>query len=362
MSETQKDLQRREVIFRVLDDLQSKGERINADKVARLAQMGKQTVLPYYKEWRFLDEADRDGDTELPADLVRVLKRGLVQWKHELAEEQRIFEESANREIDDLQEMVRQLSEERINLKQQLNDTQEHLSQKDEALKSLQDRLTEQEKQCLIIQEQLSAENNKTESLQEQLTSIRHEHTEALKTQERQFDTKHDAQINHWMKVVDDERRLRGDIEQQLKQVTEQQFQLEKERNDIQYRLESKSRAHLEACEERKKLRQQNNELANYRHLIESVIQQVGSSQEQLLSDVSHLHQTSLQADKLAEEVERYREERNKQQQTIETLEHGNIRVHELEKELEKERGFTEALKLSLDQTQKLLESLPKQS
>ena len=124
MSETNKDLQRRELVFRVLDDLKQSGERINADKVARLAQMGKQTVLPYYNEWRFLDDSEKEVDTDLPADLVRVLKRGLVQWKHEATEEQRILQEEANQEIDNLQEMNRQLSEERLNFKEQ----NEHLT------------------------------------------------------------------------------------------------------------------------------------------------------------------------------------------------------------------------------------------
>ena len=361
MAETDKDLQRREVIFRVLDDLQGKGERINADKVARLAQMGKQTVLPYYNEWRFLDDAEKDIDTELPADLVRVLKRGLVQWKHDLGEQQRDFEETANKEIDELQEMVRQLSEERLNLKEKLNQAEFQLESVNEQVEALGSALTEQEKSNLVIGEQLKAESEKIQSLQEQLESVRQEHAESLKAQERQLDTKYDSQINHWMKVVDDERRLRTDIEQQLKREKEQQYQVEKEKNDMQYRLESKSRAHLEACEERNQLRHQNNELTGYRHLLESVMQQTGSTRENLLSDISHLQDSSQQAQNLAKSVEQAQGQLAQQQKKTKSLEHDCARLHELEKELEKERGFSEALKMSLNQTQQLLKSLPEQ-
>ena len=37
--------QRKQHVFAILDQLKEQGERINADKVAKLAKMGKQTIL-----------------------------------------------------------------------------------------------------------------------------------------------------------------------------------------------------------------------------------------------------------------------------------------------------------------------------
>ncbi|UYM15849.1 DNA-binding protein [Endozoicomonas euniceicola] len=350
MSETNKDLQRRELVFRVLDDLKQSGERINADKVARLAQMGKQTVLPYYNEWRFLDDSEKEVDTELPADLVRVLKRGLVQWKHEATEEQRSLQEEANQEIDNLQEMNRQLSEERLNFKEQSERLAEEQQKLQETIAQLQAENTTLEKQQVALQEKLNNEIQKAESLTEQIEQTKKDHANALKAQERQLDTKHDAQMNHWMKVVDDERRLRADIELQLKQEKESQFKLEKERNEIQYRLESKSRAHLEACEERNHLRQHNNELAAYKHLLESVQQLINSNEEELISDITQLKDISASSERLDSQLSSASLQVQQLQEKLEQSEQLAIRMHQLEKELEKERGFSEALKLTLSQ------------
>lgn len=350
MAETDKELQRRELVFRVLDDLKAKGERINADKVARLAQMGKQTVLPHYNEWRFLDDAEKDSDAELPTDLVRVLKRGLVQWKHEVTEEQRDFQEQANKEIDELQEMNRSLTEERLALKEQLEQLSADHERLQEKMESLQSRNIDCEKKLAASQERAQSEAQKVSELQEQITTIRQEHTEALKAQERQLDTKHDAQMNHWMKVVDDERRLRADIEQQLKQEKDNQYKLEKERNEIQYRLESKSRAHLEACEERNQLRQQNNELSSCRHLLESVQQLTNTSEDSILTEITALKETSMTSHRMEEELSSASEKIQQLQIKLEQSEKTASHLHELEKELEKERGFSEALKLSLRQ------------
>ena len=85
------------------------------------------------------------------------------------------------------------------------------------------------EKQQIALTEKLNNEAHKSEALAEQIEQAKKDHAEALKAQERQLDNKHDAQMNHWMKVVDDERRLRADIELQLKQEKENQYKLEKE-------------------------------------------------------------------------------------------------------------------------------------
>ena len=350
MVESEKELERREKVFRVLDDLQSKGERINADKVARLAQMGKQTILPHYNEWRFLDEADRDSDDELPADLVRVLKRGLIQWKHEIAAEQRAFQEQANQEIDELQAMNRQLSDERLSIKEHNEQLETEkstlLKQHEEASSTIIDL----EQQLIATKEKLNAETEKSATLSRQMEEIKQEHINALQSQERQLDTKHDAQINHWMKVVDDERRLRADTERQLKQEKDNLFKLEKERNDLSLRLESKSHAHLEACEERNQLKTQNQALAHTEQLVNSVLQLTGSNESELLSVITQLKEQAQQLGHLNTQLSNAQSQIKQLNNKLNASEASIANIHRLEMALEKERGFSEALKLSLTQ------------
>ena len=109
MNDSNQNEQRKKLVFGVLEELQEKGERINADKVARMAKMGKQTILPYYNEWRFTSELEKDLQEEVPEELIRALKRGIAQWKHDLSSSTRENEEAANTEIDQLKQSVQQL-------------------------------------------------------------------------------------------------------------------------------------------------------------------------------------------------------------------------------------------------------------
>ena len=337
MNEADKEIQRREVVFRVLDDLKSKGERINADKLARLAKMGKQTVLPHYNEWRFLDDAEKDVDEELPVDLVRVLKRGLIQWKHQSTQEQRLFEDKANEEIDELQQIVSQLTEERVALNHQIDQLQSDAHAMADELKSVKHSSDQKERSLISATEQLKAETKKTESLENTLKELKSDHNSALTALEKKLDNQYQGQINHWIKMVDNERRLRSDIESQLQQQRDSSLSVEKERNDIQYRLEAKSRAHLDACEERNQFKES---VKGSKPIVESMGELsllLNQPVETLLSRVRSLLQTEQEA---AIQKQRLTESLEKQKSLTRHVEtHKNI-----EFELVKLKGYCEAL------------------
>ncbi|MGI9276564.1 MAG: hypothetical protein ACR2PT_17190 [Endozoicomonas sp.] len=355
--DTDKDLQRRELVFRVLDDLKSRGERINADKVARLAKMGKQTVLPHYNEWRFLDDAEREVDEDLPADLVRVLKRGLVQWKHQIAESQRSFEEQANNEIDELQMTVQQLTEERIQLAKELSEQKEHNSQLQQQLDESLQTSAEQEKQLVAVTTELKSETNKTDNLLTQLEIIKKDHKDALLAQEKQLDTQHHSQISHWMKVVDDERRLRADLEQQLKTTKESQLNTEKERNNIENRLESKSKAHLEACEERNVFRKQLKEQEPVWKVAHELELLTKLPAENLVSEFHRLTDARQEVTLLSGQLDQATVRGNDLQKQLAEAKEKLGAMSDIAMELEKQKGYSQALEVSLKQVNTLMKS-----
>ncbi|MGI9279835.1 MAG: DNA-binding protein [Endozoicomonas sp.] len=349
-TENQKDIQRRELVFRVLDDLQARGERINADKLARIAKMGKQTVLPYYNEWRFLDDAEKEVDEELPADLVRVLKRSLIQWKHDATTSQRDFEDQANQEIDELQQAVQQLTEERIALKQQM----EQLVSESESLKENNETLSQQqldsEKIAIQLKEQLNAEVEKNKKQEETLAASKEEHTQALTSLETKLDNQYQGQINHWIKTVDSERRLRADIESKLQKQKESELAVEKAHNEIQYRLEAKSKAHLEACEDRnnykaaaKEAEPQVQIIKELALLLNQPTQAISSTVRQLL-DTEHRARHDQDAVKESKKVQTALELKNRELQ--EELDSSKA----LEREVERLKGYNDALKLTIEQ------------
>ena len=355
--DTDRDLQRRELVFRVLDDLQGRGERINADKVARLAKMGKQTVLPHYNEWRFLDDAEKEVDEELPADLVRVLKRGLVQWKHQVAESQRSFEEQANNEIDELQLTVQQLTEERMQLSRELAEAKENNSVIQQKLDESLATEAEQEKQLVGITSELKSESGKVSDLQAQLEVSKKEHKDALLAQEKQLDAQHHAQISHWMKVVDDERRLRADLEHQLKASQESQLSLEKDRNNIENRLESKSKAHLEACDERNELKKQLKELEQVKKVVQELELLTKTPVDSL---VSHFHSLSEAKQESAFTSRQLEQETARNSDLEKQLAEAQEKLRSmtgLAMELEKQKGYSQALEISLNQVNALMKS-----
>ncbi|WP_062270903.1 DNA-binding protein [Endozoicomonas arenosclerae] len=349
-AENQKEIQRRELVFRVLDDLKAKGERINADKLARLAKMGKQTVLPYYNEWRFLDDAEKEVDDELPADLVRVLKRSLLQWKHDATASQRDFEDQANQEIDELQQIVHRLSEEQLSLKQQLEAVETENQQLKEANEKQLQYQVDADKEIVQLKEQFNAASQSNIKLEETLAASKEEHSHALSSLETKLDNQYQGQINHWIKTVDSERRLRTDIESKLQKQKDAELAAEKERNEVQYRLEAKSKAHLEACEDRNRYKAEAKESEPHSQAIKELALLLNQPIDSITEAVRHL----LSIEQKAKHGENLLAEAVKNQKALEDI-NKSLQIQldsskELEREVERLKGYNDALKLTIEQ------------
>lgn len=343
MKEANQDLERRELVFRVLDELKGSGERINADKVARLAKMGKQTVLPYYKEWRFLDDVDRQQQEDLPDELVRLLKRGIAKWKHSLAKETQAIEETANAEIDELKQTVQLLGNTQTEYENQITSQTRAIELAEEATKSLQDDRIEKDKVLATLKAELIAEQNKSTHLQDQLSQQKQEFTENTKALEVRLDQRHQEQLDHWIKVVDDERRQKSELEKNQNLLKEAQLTKDKECNELSHRLDSKARAFLEACEERNSLRKDQKKLQHVEQLVSQSTLLLDCPEEQLTATIratlNRQHQAELAEEKLILAERQMGELQTKLQQQEVQLSQFN----ELSGELKKARGYIEA-------------------
>ncbi|MRI34143.1 hypothetical protein EOPP23_14210 [Endozoicomonas sp. OPT23] len=356
MNTSDKEIQRRELVFRVLDDMKANGERINADKVARLAKMGKQTVLPHYNEWRFLDDAEKEVDEELPADLVRVLKRALLEWRHTATESQRQFEEDANQEIDQLQATLDQMTTDQIQLKQSLEELKNEREQFIKEKTALQQQTEELRRKLAVEESSHQSQQTANEQLQEQLKTLKSEQTHALTAQEKKLDNQYQGQINHWIKMVDNERRLRSDLEAQLKEEKSSALAMEKERNDLHIRLENKSKAYLDACEERNQFKQQLKPLAQLNTYVTELSLLLNQPAEKVTLTVRELIRQEQDKDKELAFVPALKEKSRQLEKDLENYRGKADSMVKLEIELEKQKGYREALEMALEKASRPME------
>lgn len=352
MSEDQQDLQRRERVFRILDDLKEKGERINADKVARIGRMGKQTVLPYYNEWRFLGDLDQQQQIELPDDLVRVLKRGIASWKHELSAQSRDFEEHANQEIDQLKQTLQQLMEKNEALENQLKTAQDDCQQCQSSISKLSAEAQEKDQQVAALKAELSVEKNQNTHWQKALASQQEDHRCALESMEKQLDHRYQEQLNHWIGVVDDERRQKQNLEKSSLRLNEKMEQTQKENNELQNRLENKTRAHLEACEDRNQFRDLYEQAKAGITILGKLAILLDCEETTLITSVRELQTSASSAALTRQQLNISEKNISELESKLKQAENKALTLSKVELELERARGMAEALEKALPTTQ----------
>ena len=354
MSESEQDLQRRELIFRVLDDLQAKGERINADKIARLAKMGKQTILPYYKEWRYLDDVDREQQEELPEDLVRILKRGIAQWKHALAQQAQAFEEQANVEIDELKQTVTKLLDDQaINNKQQ-SELEDNLSK---TAKQLAEQTTinhEKDREIAGLSAQVSALEERNTEAQALIAQQKKEHLIYTQQLEKKLDARHQEQLDHWITVVDNERRQKQELDKKLAQSHEQQLVIEKEKSELSNRLDAKNRVYMDACEDRNQLKAGYKALKSKADLVEKCMLLLDCESEDISARVREMQSAELKCHHSETRLSESLDTISKLRHSLEKAESKLEQLTSLEIQLEKARSYAEALKTRIPASDQL--------
>ena len=335
-------------VFTILDELRAKGERINADKVARIGKMGKQTVLPYYNEWRFLGDLAKGEEIELPEELVRNLKRDIVKWKYQLSESQRSAEETANKEIDELKQSLQQLLDKNAALEKSNEQLSEQLSQAASELATTLESKQQDHLKIAAIEEKLVAKDANIEQLKNLLAEQKQEHTDAMSTLEQQLDRRYQEQINHWMGVVDEERRSRHTLEKQIAADSDKIQTMNKSHLEVENRLEYKSRAHLKACEDKKALEDQISDLRDAAGISDKLTVILDCSSLDILPKVRDL----LGNDKAHSGLQTKLDETQRTNATLQAqLTASKQQLHEftrLELELERAKGVAEALEKAL--------------
>ncbi|WP_281647268.1 hypothetical protein [Parendozoicomonas sp. Alg238-R29] len=250
------DSQRRTLIFSVLDDMKSEGEKITAQKLAAQAKMGKQTVLPYYREWQELEILGEDDSVELSADLIRVLKREIAKEKFRQGEQAREMQD----QLDDERDHYAAQSEV---WRQQLDEAKASLELESKTRADLEEKLEtiSREKQstdqrCASLTERLEHQAEQLASLEEKLVQEAARAEKNLAEQERRLDEAHTKIIDHWMKVIDEERREKGRLNKALEKNAADLGKSEKGRTQCESLLAAEKAAHANTFEEVKGLQQ----------------------------------------------------------------------------------------------------------
>ena len=348
MKGSEQDHQRKQRVFSILDQLKQSGERINADKVARLAKMGKQTVLPYYNEWRYLGFVDDEQALELPEDLVRDLKRGIANWKHQLSQEQQLFAETANQEIDELQESMRQLLDKNGQLTTVNTELQTYSQVVTSELDATKQALAEKSQELKDMESTLHSQRRENDQLHTLLDEQKAMQQQALDALEKQMDQRHQEQLNHWLNVVDDERRLKQALEKKVDKLNDQQQELKKEKLELSNRLESKSKAYIRACEERAALVSEQEKARPILQLTDQIMVLLDCRPDEVVRSVRDL-QTG--ASKSLASEQRCNTLQSANERLEQQLAQSQERVRQLaaiELELERARGAAEAFEKAL--------------
>ncbi|WP_133060508.1 hypothetical protein [Parendozoicomonas haliclonae] len=245
-----KDSQRRSLVFTVLDDMKNAGEKITAQKLATQAKMGKQTVLPYYREWQELEILGESEEVELSQELIRVIKREIAKEKFRQGEQ--------------LREIQDQLDEERDHYaaqsevwRQQLEELQENLQKQEAANTELSQQNQSLRETEAELRTKLSTLSDKNESLQKDTDKLEQKleqeakrAEQALAEQERRLDESHSKIVDHWLKVLDEERREKARAQKQAEKAESERQLLSKDKSRLEDQLEYEKRAHRTTTEQ----------------------------------------------------------------------------------------------------------------
>ncbi len=343
MTDRTKDDSRRERIFCALDRMQEAKERINAQKLAEEVRMGKQTVLPYYREWQELQAVADADDTELSLDLIRVLKREIGREKFKQAEEQRLQNEQYLEDIAHLTETVGKLKEALESREGELQAISEEnqllkttLEQNRAELQQSLERFQAQETEFRLLQQQI-------EQNTQQLEQAEKDKTKSLLELEQRLDESHQKLLNHWIQVADRERQGHQ-LEQKRGEKQSEELQKTKvalSKQEVQLVQATAVREKLEA--ELHELTEENGRLQLQSGCLHDIRIKLGQPDD-LAVAISHLQDDSQQRNELQKQLESLKNEQDELHKDNEEL--GQIRKEkgELEKEVVRLTAYLDGL------------------
>lgn len=231
MSQTKSSL-RRTKVFDALDAMKEAGEKITAQKLAAVVNMGKQTVLPLYREWQELEILGDSEGIELSEELIRALKRELARDKLRQSTQLLELEERVEDQRQTFTETIGQLEQEIKALVDQIKS----LKALNQSLSSekllLQKDNAEQLSQIKDLASQLSLSQKQLETAENRLAASEKSKERALQDQEKRLDDANQKLLNHWLSVVDNERREKERLNKQFEREREKQAKTERELAD----------------------------------------------------------------------------------------------------------------------------------
>ncbi len=257
-----KIIARRQKIFNALDEMKEKQEKISAQKLAAIVNMGKQTVLPVYREWLEMENISEAEKIDLPERLLHAIKREFAKEKFRLAEHAQLLEEDICDKDDRLKQLDKELTLQKNNiqsLKETLSGNAKDLDQQQALIHKLEKKL---ESEVATIAE-----------LRNQITQSEKDKREALKDQEAQLDKSHQQLLNHWIKATDTERQEKTILSRQLDKLKMKEVEFNKRISSLEYerkQLSTETKTLQKSCDSYK---------ANSR-----ILEQKASNLKQLIS------------------------------------------------------------------------------
>ena len=213
--------ERRQRIFAVLDEMKDKQEAITAQKLAAKINMGKQTVLPVYREWREMEALTESEQVDLSDNLQQAIKRELAKEKFKLGTVLQQLEELLKEKEEQYTEKQQALS-----ISEETNQTLSLQIEKMQKELITLDNLTHQYQKNIQQKEQeLNHKQHVIQDLKDQIQRQRDEKERALKNQETRLENTHQQMLNHWIKLVDSERQEKERIH---KTIEKEKIQYEK--------------------------------------------------------------------------------------------------------------------------------------
>ncbi len=296
------DAQRRALIFSVLDDMKNEGVKVTAQKLATQAKMGKQTVLPYYREWQELEILGSSEDVDLSQELVRVLKREIAKEKFRQGEQ--------------LLALQDQLDEERENYSaqselwhQQQEQLQADLHQQEQAHQALEQSHAELIEQEQALRQKLTTLADKEESLLREIEKLEerlHKESErsekALAEQERRLDESHAKIVDHWLKVLDEERRDKTRLQKQMEKLDQERSTLSKEKARSEDLYTQERKAHQNTLEQLSATEQKLTTLQEQQVILDKANSQLNNPDDLIVS-LTQLQQQAAEAKQLAKSL-----------------------------------------------------------
>ena len=335
---------RRTKVFSALDAMKEAGEKITAQKLAAAVNMGKQTVLPLYREWQELEVLGDSEGVELSSELMRALKRELARDKFRQSAQLLELEEGMEDQRQAFNETISQLQQEIQTLADQVKTFEQRnltLSQEKELLEKTN---SEQLSRVKKLESQLGFSEKQLETLERKLQASEDSKERALQEQEKRLDEASQKLLNHWLSVVDSERREKERLNKQLEREKEKSAKVERElaetRQDVNRLDASLDKTH----EENAKLYEQIKGLEQKATVSETIFLMLGKPDD-LIASIKNLQGNAAELNTFAEknrELERSLQIINKKLDAYEQLQKSNI---ELEKEVIKLQAYTDGLK-----------------